>query len=164
MTRDRRPSPDELRKAAFDDLEAHGRHAWKSDFQQKLAVAKSHLPSTRPHTEADRRAVQDLIAYLREYLAGRPVGPRPPWDEQAEQPHPINEHILVTAAERAAGVLVRGGRKSWCQENHCKRMKPSKLDELIADSIGRIVFQWGIPKATASKISAAEVRQLANKK
>jgi hypothetical protein len=147
------------RTAAFDDLETRSENAWKSDFQQKLARAKSYLPTTRARTEQDREAVQDFIQYLtKKLLSGRPEGSNRPWtkDEQGVErrveQHLRDERVLILAAVDAAAQLVREGQMVWREENDRQRVRRAVTEKLENDSIMGIATQWSLPPAMASQM------------
>jgi hypothetical protein len=149
--------------AATRDYETWVTNAWKSEFQQQLALAASYLPSTKPLTANDRHAVEDLIRSLKKLLRGAPLGRRGKSD-LISIPKSDFIRMLPPAAERAVAQLVREGQKFWCKENGRQRVPPSKTTELIAEAIKQIIFQWSMPAAAAAKISADEVRRLLSKK
>jgi hypothetical protein len=147
------------RITALHDLETRSVNAWKSEFQQKLARAKSYLPSTRARTEQDREAVQDFIQYLRKkLLSGRPEGSNRPWtkDEQGVErrveQHLRDERVLILAAVNAIAQLVREGQKKWRKENDRQRVPRAVTEKLENDSIKQIATQRSLPPAMASKL------------
>jgi hypothetical protein len=134
------------RHAAFRDGETRLVNAWKSEFQQQLAFAASHLPTTKPRTPEDRVAVNDLIKLLKKMLSGRPHG---------------RIRSLTLAAERAAATLTRERLQRWCKENGRRRAGARKLATTVANAIKTIAFQFHVP---VSEIRPDEVRRLATKK
>ena len=147
MTRIRRLTPEAIREAerrraeALADRETRSRHAWKSPFQQKLALAKSRLPSTKARTEKDRQAVKDLIRDLQKLASGRPSGP--------------------SVAERAAADLYVGMNREWREETGRPRVTQSVMKVNLDKAIERAAFMLCISK---SAIRADEIRRLARRK
>jgi hypothetical protein len=135
MVRSKQVDP---RIAAFRDLETRTANAWKSKFQQQLALAVSYLPTTKPRTLEDRVAVNDLIKLLNKLLSGRPRG---------------RVASNLTSRHLPAEFQVRQGQKSWCIKHGRRRAPASVTNELIADAIKK-----------DSSISADELRRLVWKK
>jgi hypothetical protein len=151
VQRHRTEDVESRRIAALHDLETRSLNAWKSEFQQKLARAKSYLPSTKPRTEEDREAVRDFIWHLKGLLSGRPAGPSRPWRKKR------GERVLVPEAIEAAAVdaiaqLVREGQKVWRKENDVQRVPRWRTDELVNDFTKQIVRERNIPPAIARKL------------
>jgi hypothetical protein len=143
------------RTASFDDRETRSDNAWKSDFQQKLARAKSYLPSTKPRTEEDREAVRDFIGHLSKMLSGRPAEPRRPWKKHIEQRGErvlIPEAVVIDAAVDAIAQLVREGQKVWRKENDAQRVPGWRTDELVNDFTKQIRRAWKIPETIEPRI------------
>jgi hypothetical protein len=140
--------------AARREYEMQIENASKSEYQQALQLAASHLPPTKPLTKGDRRALRDLIKSLQEQLRGRPRG---------GNPDDIRPADLIPAAERAVTELVREGQRLWREKNGRRRVPQSVTAELIAEAIKRISIQCQGSVPTA-RISAHEVRRLLNKK
>ena len=171
----RRPSspPDPL--AALRDLETRSANAWKSSFQQRLALWASHFPTPtekeKPLTDDDKRAVADVIGRLQKLLRGRPRGEKVQWTnpdllilEKSELARAMRSAALQAAADR-----VRDGLRKWCKENDYERVPASKTDELFAElipmNIERVRSQWSevAPDVISAK-DAKEVRRLVRKK
>ena len=84
-------------KAAYDKEKMRTANAWKSEFQQALARAATYLPSTKPVTREDKRALADFLKPLNKLLKGRPRGgpPRlPPLAEHAAA-HLVRERLKL---------------------------------------------------------------------
>jgi hypothetical protein len=159
VQRHRAEAAESRRITALHDLETRSVNAWKSEFQQKLARAKSYLPSTRARTEQDREAVQDLIQYLRKkLLSGRPEGSNRPWTkdkqgvERRVEQHLRDERVLVLAAVDAIAQLVREGQKKWRKENDRQRVPRAVTEKLENDLMKQIATQRSLPPAMASKL------------
>jgi hypothetical protein len=169
MRSTRKTPAKERNEAAYDDMRVSVGSAWKSDFQQKLARARSYLPSTKPRTEEDRRAIQVFIRHLEKWLSHRPAGRRVRWmkDEDGIEQSGVMDSsqfqgARMIAAERTAADLVRDMNRRWCKENGCRRLtKPHVWDTHLREAIRRVASQLGIaPK----QIRADEVRRRAGKK
>jgi hypothetical protein len=105
MVRSKQVDP---RIAAFRDLETRTANAWKSKFQQQLALAVSYLPTIKPQTKEDRAAIEDLIKSLKKkYLRGPPTrkGDIPP-ATCAEQSTTSGEGRGCGGAGRASPAVV----------------------------------------------------------
>lgn len=135
-------------KAAYEENKMRLTNAWKSEFQQDLTRAATYLPSTKPVTREDKRALADFLKPLNELLKGRPLGMTP---------------RLPAMAERAAAHLVRE-RLKFLRENTGKKRISKKSGvpaKLIADAIKEVSVQLRIPTAM---ISSANVSTLVYKK
>jgi hypothetical protein len=140
MVRSKQVDP---RIAAFRDLETRTANAWKPKFQQQLALAVSYLPTTKPQTQEDRAAIEDLIKSLKKkYLRGRPRG-----KATSRLPRVPNN---PPRAEKVAAVVVQveQARLSWLIKNpDRRRVPPAVTKKQIADAI------------KGSDISADEIRR-----
>jgi hypothetical protein len=135
-------------KAAYDEAKMRLANAWKSEFQQALARAATYLPSTKPVTREDKRALADFLKPLKKLLKGRSrgMGPR-----------------LPPLAERAGVHLVRERLKLLREQSGKKRISPKSgvAAKLIADAIKEVSIQFSVPPA---KISADNISRLVYKK
>jgi hypothetical protein len=135
-------------KAAHDEARMHLTNAWKSEFQQALARAATYLPSTKPVTREDKRALADFLKPLKKLLKGRSrgMGPR-----------------LFAMAERAAAHRVRERLKLFREKDGRKRIssKSGIHRKLIAEAIPEVSTQFNVPPA---KVSADNIFKLLNKK
>jgi hypothetical protein len=121
-------------KAADDEFKRRQENAWKSEFQQALALAAAHLPSTKPRTSDDRDAVKKLIEKLRKLLRGRPLGRAP------------SKMAMVQTAELAAANLVRAAKHLWREESGGQRASLEETEKMIADAIERASIHMSVPK------------------
>ena len=145
--------------SAYREYERELVNACRSEYQQQLLRAAAFLPTTKPRTQEDRRALADLIKGLQKQLRGAPVG----GSRHSSLEISLSELILTLppAANRAAAHLVRMRKQTWLKTNDRKRVPPSVTTELISEAIKQISSQWKLP---SPKISADEVRRLLNKK
>jgi hypothetical protein len=159
-----------MRVSAFRERLVRSANAWKSPFQQQLALAAAHL-RMKPRTEDDKHALAGHIRSLQKMLGGRPRQ-RVRWkkdDQGIEQAgvleRPELERVMRPVALQAAVNLVREGQRVWCDENRRKYAPTWKTTELIAQSIERVRFQLsGAAPDAISAQDADEVRRRARKK
>jgi hypothetical protein len=135
-------------RAAHDEAKVRLSNAWKSDFQQAIALAASHVPLSKPQTSDDRDAIRKLIETLQELLDGRPLG-------RATQIVPMVELAAAHLVQERLKLL----RLKLGKERISKNM--AARDKLIADAIKQVSFQFSIPPA---KISADNIYRLVFKK
>jgi hypothetical protein len=134
-------------KAAYDEAKMGLANAYKSEFQQALARAATYLPSTKPGTREDKRALADFLKPLNKLLHGRlrRVDPLPKAAEDAAA------HLVL---ERLKYLREKSGKERITQKSGI----PAKL---IADAIKEVSVQLNVPLA---KISADNVSREVYKK
>lgn len=150
------------RSKAHRDYETHIANAWRSEFQQQLALGVSYFPSSKPRTPEDRRAVVELIELLKKLLRGAPLGRRRLLgkDHSTEIPMADFMRMAIPAAEYAAAQRVRERKQLWREKNARPSVPPSVTAQMIADEIKVFAAAYKVP---AAKISVDNVGASANK-
>jgi hypothetical protein len=136
------------RVAALRERESEAENAWKSEFQQALQRAALHLPSTKPRTRADKRALAEFIRPLKELLRGRPRGVDPDDMRPADR---------IRVAERVAALKVRVDKMKWCRENDSSRVPKRVTADFIKDRTKEASIECKVPEA---KIGKGNIRTL----
>jgi hypothetical protein len=136
-------------KVAHDVATMRAANAWKSEFQQAIALAASHLPLSKPRTLVDRSAVKELIKALQKLLRGQ--RPRPP----------VKASPRIPAAEFAAVSIARAAKRLWRINNRRQRVPPEVTEKLITDAIKSASLQFSVPE---NMIRRDAIKRLLNKK
>src|SRR5262249_36413675 len=121
-------------------------------FQQRLQLAASYLPTSKPKTRSDRLAVSDLIKSLQNLLLGRPLG---------IEPAEITQATLIIAAERAVVQRARELKQLWREENGRQRVPKPVTAALVTDAMKQIAVQYGV---SLSESSVQNIGRLLSKK